>query len=55
MTRWVADWRRYPFELVPGDPQLCFPAAEGDHPDCESDTWFVAGELTAEAGRGSPF
>jgi hypothetical protein len=36
---------------VPGDPQLCFPAAEGNHPDCESDTRFVAGELTADSGR----
>ena len=42
------DWRRYPFELVPGDPQLCFPAAEGEHPGYESDTWFLAGELTGE-------
>src|SRR5215475_1105544 len=45
------DWRAYPFDLVPGDPQLRFPAAEGNHPDCESDTWFIAGELSAESGR----
>lgn len=45
-----ADWRTYPFELVPGDPQLRFPAAEGNHADCESDTWFIAGELTADTG-----
>jgi len=45
------DWRAYPFQLVPGDPQLRFPAAEGNHPDCESDTWFIAGELTADSGR----
>jgi hypothetical protein len=50
-----ADWRAYPFDLVPADPQLCFPAAEGNHPDCESDTWFVAGELTADSGRGFAF
>jgi predicted secreted hydrolase len=50
-----ADWRRYPFELVPGDPQLNFPEAEGNHPDCESDTWFVAGELTADSGRRFAF
>jgi predicted secreted hydrolase len=43
------DWRRYPFELVPGDPQFCFPAAEGEHPEFESDTWFLAGELTGES------
>ena len=48
------DWRRYPFELVPGDPQLCFPAAEGEHPGYESDTWFLAGELTGE-GTGRKF
>src|SRR6185369_3088460 len=49
------DWRRYPFELVPGDPQLDFPAAEGNHPDWESDTWFIAGELTADSGRQFAF
>jgi predicted secreted hydrolase len=45
-----ADWRAYPFQLVPGDPQLNFPAAEGNHGDCESDTWFIAGELAADSG-----
>src|ERR1700723_3321036 len=50
-----ADWRVYPFELVPGDPQLRFPAAEANHPDCESDTWFLAGELTSESGRRFAF
>jgi predicted secreted hydrolase len=50
-----ADWRVYPFELVPGDPQLRFPAAEANHPDCESDTWFLAGELTAESGHRYAF
>jgi predicted secreted hydrolase len=49
------DWRRYPFALVPGDPQLIFPAAEADHPDFQSDTWFLAGELTAESGRRFAF
>lgn len=49
------DWRRYPFALVPGDPQLDFPAAEADHPDFQSDTWFLAGELTAESGRRYAF
>jgi predicted secreted hydrolase len=48
------DWRRYPFELVPGEPQFCFPAAEGEHPSYESDTWFLAGELTGE-GTGRKF
>ena len=49
------DWRRYPFQLVPGDPQLDFPAAEANHPDCESDTWFLAGELKGQSGRGYAF
>jgi predicted secreted hydrolase len=49
------DWRTYPFQLVPADPQLNFPAAEGNHPECESDTWFVAGELTADSGRQFAF
>lgn len=42
------DWRRYPFQLVPADPHFCFPSAEAEHPDHESDTWFLAGELAAE-------
>jgi predicted secreted hydrolase len=50
-----ADWRVYPFQLVRGDPQLCFPAAEGNHLDCESDTWFIAGELAADSGRRFAF
>ncbi|HEX3547711.1 MAG TPA: lipocalin-like domain-containing protein [Mycobacterium sp.] len=45
----------YPFELVPGDTQFCFPAAEANHPDCESDTWFLAGELAGESGRRYAF
>ena len=49
------DWSRYPFELVPGDPQFRFPAAEANHQDCESDTWFVAGELTGDSGRNFAF
>jgi predicted secreted hydrolase len=50
------DWRRYPFELVAGDAQFRFPAAEAEHPDYESDTWFLAGELTGEhSGRRFAF
>jgi predicted secreted hydrolase len=49
------EWRCYPFELVPGDVMLQFPAAEGQHPDQESDTWFVAGELTGASGRSFAF
>lgn len=53
----VDRWRRYPFELVPGgDSQLQFPDAEGEHPEFEADTWFVAGELTGEiSGRKFAF
>jgi hypothetical protein len=52
----VDDWRRYPFELVPGDPQFSFPAAEASHPECESDTWFLAGQLTGDtSGRKFAF
>jgi predicted secreted hydrolase len=49
------DWRRYPFRLVPGDAGLDFPAAEGEHPDQESDTWYIAGELIAASGRRFAF
>ncbi len=49
------DWCRYPFQLVPGDAQMCFPPAEANHPDFESDTWFLAGELRGESGRGFAF
>ena len=51
-----SDWRSYPFQLVPGDSQLDFPAAEGEHPDQESDTWFIAGQLdAAETDRSFAF
>lgn len=51
-----ADWRRYPYRLVPGDAQLDFPAAEGTHADFESDTWYLAGFLTGErSGREFAF
>jgi len=50
------EWRQYPFRLVPGDHQLDFPAAEGAHPDYESDTWYLAGTLTGEeSGRRFAF
>jgi predicted secreted hydrolase len=42
--------------LVPGDSELDFPAAEGQHPDQESDTWFIAGQLdAARADRSFAF
>jgi predicted secreted hydrolase len=49
---------RYPFDLVPDDPEFTFPAAEGVHPHCQSDTWFLAGELTgtrSDGGSGRRF
>jgi len=50
------DWRSYPFQLVPGDSQLDFPAAEGEHLDQESDTWFIASRLDAtQTGRSFAF
>jgi predicted secreted hydrolase len=49
------EWRRYPFRLVPADHMLEFPAAEGAHPDQESDTWFIAGELVGTSGRPFAF
>jgi predicted secreted hydrolase len=49
------DWRCYPFRLVPDDSRLDFPAAEGEHADQESDTWFIAGELTGATGRSFAF
>ena len=49
----TGEWRNYPFQLVPGDTQLDFPAAEGEHPGQESDTWFIAGQLEAIASDRS--
>jgi predicted secreted hydrolase len=45
-TSTQAEWRRYPYQLVPGDIQLDFPAAEGTHTDYQSDTWYLAGHVT---------
>ena len=51
-----AEWQRYPFSLVPGDPQLDFPAAEGTHEEYQSDTWYLAGTLEgAHSGRRFAF
>jgi hypothetical protein len=49
------DWRKYPFRLVHNDSALDFPVAEGLHDDQESDTWFIAGELTGVTGRSFAF
>ncbi len=50
-----SDWRKYPFRLVPGNDTMDFPEAEGEHADQESDTWFIAGELTGGTGRTFAF
>ncbi len=44
-------WKRYPFVLVPDDPELTFPAAEGDQ-GAESNTYYLAGRLRGrDSGR----
>jgi len=45
----AAPWRAYPYVLSASDPQLVFPAAEGDQ-GAESNTYYVAGRLR---GRGT--
>jgi len=45
------SWRTYPYTLSPTDPQLTFPAAEGDQ-GAESNTYYVAGRLRGRRTRG---
>jgi predicted secreted hydrolase len=46
----------YPYKLVPADPRLDFPAAEGRQLDMDSDTWFLEGVLEGqESGRRFSF
>jgi hypothetical protein len=40
----AAPWRRYPYVLSPSDPELTFPAAEGDQ-GAHSNTYYLAGRL----------
>jgi predicted secreted hydrolase len=52
----TSRWRHYPFQLVSADPNFRFPEAEAEHPGFESDTWFLAGELTGHvSGRKFAF
>jgi predicted secreted hydrolase len=37
-------WKTYPYVLIDGDPELTFPAAEGDQ-GADSNTFYVAGRL----------
>jgi hypothetical protein len=47
----TASWRRYPYALVPSDPELVFPAAEGDQ-GAHSNTYYLAGRLRGvDSGR----
>jgi len=49
------NWKRYPFVLAADDPQLTFPAAEGDQ-GAESNTYYVSGRLRGRAsGREFAF
>ena len=41
-------WRAYPYVLSRADPELTFPAAEGDQ-GAESNTYYVAGRLRGRA------
>ena len=43
-------WRAYPYVLSPTDPELTFPAAEGDQ-GAESNTYYVAGRLRGRTTR----
>lgn len=51
----AAPWRAYPLVLVPGDPDMVFPAAEG-HQDVATDTYYASGILEGVAsGRRYAF
>ena len=45
-----APWKSYPYALLPNDPELVFPAAEGDQ-GAESNTFYVAGRLRGRQTR----
>lgn len=46
-----ATWRTYPYALSRTDPELIFPAAEGDQ-GAESNTYYVAGRLHGRSTGG---
>ncbi len=55
-TRHNESGQGYPFALVPTDPRLNFPAAEGRQLDMDSDTWFLEGVLEGQkTGRRFSF
>lgn len=39
-----ADWKRYPYVLAASDPELTFPAAEGDQ-GAHTNTYYLAGRV----------
>ncbi len=43
-----AAWKHYPYVVTPDDPEMTFPAAEGDQ-GAESNTYYVAGRLRGKA------
>jgi predicted secreted hydrolase len=47
----TVEWKTYPYALSPTDPELNFPAAEGDQ-GAESNTYYVAGRLRGRASGG---
>ena len=51
-------WKTYSFDLEPGHPEaeLSFPAAEANHPNDMSDSWFLTGTLQGQTtGRKYQF
>ena len=51
----AASWRAYPLVLVPGDPEMVFPAAER-HQDVATDTYYASGILEGvDSGRRYAF
>lgn len=56
ITTYATTTLTYPYQLVPGDPRLDFPAAEGRQLDMQSDTWFMEGFLKGTvSGRNFSF
>lgn len=51
----AAPWRAYPLVLVPDDPEMVFPVAEG-HQDVATDTYYASGILEGvDSGRRYAF
>ncbi len=44
------EWRRYPYAIPGGDPELVFPDAEGDQ-GAESNAYYVSGRLVGTESR----